>query len=293
MRTADVRRRSEGPLDGAALLERRQRNFRQRSGLRVRSERAALQFVNAVGFCSTFYVFPDGPPSLWEAVVGKPRPRWPRRSHHDAGVGLTWELKDVLPRRREVYYGKLAQGRPMLVALDLFPAFYAIVRGQQTAKDYASEYAAGRLSLTAKRIMDNLLRESPQYTRGLRAECIMLESSKTREFERAMGELQRGLWIVKTEERYEPSFSYRWDLLERWLPGPVAEGRRLGRGPALERIIARHLHGAVYTTPVALARLLGVPRREVDVAVARLARQGALRADVEIAERPGRFIVAR
>src|SRR5262245_4039669 len=106
-RTAEVGRWSGAPLDEAALFERRQRNFRQQADLRVRSARAALQFVNAVGFCSTFFVFREGPPSLWEAVVGKPRPRWPQRSHHDAGVGLTWELKDVLPRRREVYYGKL------------------------------------------------------------------------------------------------------------------------------------------------------------------------------------------
>ena len=104
--------------------------------------------------------------------------------------------------------------------------------------------------------MDSLVRESPQYTRGLRAECFMLETSKTREFERAMGELQQGLWIVKTEERYEPTFSYRWDLLERWLPDEVAEGRRLRRPAALERLLARYLAGAVYSTPALLGAAL-------------------------------------
>ena len=123
------------------------------------------------------------------------------------------------------------------MALDLFPAFYALVRGAQRARDYRKEYEAGRLSLNAKRIMDSLVRESPQYTRGIRAECFMLEPGKTREFERAMGELQQGLWIVKTEERYEPTFSYRWDLLERWLPEAVAEGRRL-RAPGRARAAA-------------------------------------------------------
>ena len=280
------------PLDGAALLARRQENFRQRPRLRVRSARDARRFVDAVGFCSTFHVFPDGVPSLWEAVVGRPRPRWPRRSHHDPGIGLTWELKDVLPRRREVYYGKLVKQRPVLVALDLFPAFHALVRGSQRARHYLREYETGRLSLAAKRIMDSLMRESPQYTRGLRAECFMLEPSRTREFERAMAELQQGLWIVKTEERYEPSFSYRWDLLERWLPEATAEGRRLRRSAALERVLARHLRAAVFSTPAVLARLLGVGRGEVEAALARLARAGAIRADVEITGRPGRFVVS-
>ncbi len=224
-------------------------------------------------------------------MAGRPRPRWPRHSHHDAAVGLTWRLKDVLPARRQVYYGKLVKGRPVLVALDLFPAFYALVRGKDRARDYKREYEAGRLSAAANRVMASLMRESPQYTRGLRAECFMLEPSRTREFERAMAELQQGLWIVKTEERYEPTFSYRWDLLERWLPDAVAEGRRLGRARALERILARHLGAAIYSTPAALARLFGVARAEVDAAAARLERAGALRAGVEIAGQPGSWLV--
>lgn len=277
-----------GPLE-----ERRREQFRQRPALRLRSERAAVAFVNAVGFCSTFYRFPEGAACLWEAVAGRANPRWPRRSHHDAGIGLTWELKDTLPARRRVYYGKLVKGRPVLVALDLFPAFYALVRGTQRARNYATEYEAGRLSVTAKRLMESLVRESPQYTRGLRAESVMLEPSKTREFERAMAELQQGLWIVKTEERYEPTFSYRWDLLERWLPDAAAEGRRLARAAALDRLQDRYLRGAVYSTPARLARLFAVPRSEVEASLARLERRGALRTGVEVAGWPDHWVVSR
>jgi hypothetical protein len=279
-------------MDAAALLGRRRSNFRHLHSRRVKSPQGALGFVNAVGLCSTFYVFPEGLGCLWEAVVGRPGPRWPRRSHHDAGIGLTWELKDVLPARRRVYYGKLVKGRPVLVALDLFPAFYALVRGRQRARDYRREYEEGRLSITAKRIMDSLMRESPQYTRGLRAECFMLQPAKTREFERAMGELQQGLWIVKTEERYEPTFSYRWDLLEHWLPDQVAEGRRLRRPAALERLLSRYLAGAVYSTPSLLARLFGLRRGEVETALAALARAGRVSVPVEVPGWPGRWVVS-
>ena len=279
-------------MDQAALVERRRRNFRQSPTRRVRSARSALAFVNAVGLCSTFHRFPEGLGCLWEAVVGRSAPRWPRRSHHDDGIGLTWDLKDVLPARRQVYYGKLIKGRPVLVALDLFPAFYALVRGEQRVGAYRQEYEAGRLSLTAKRILDSLTRESPQYTRGLRAECFMLEPGKTREFERAMAELQQGLWIVKTEERYEPTFSYRWDLLEHWLPDQVAEGRRLRRPAALERLLSRYLAGAVYSTPARLARLFGLERREVEAALAALERTGRLTRSMEVPGWPGRWVVS-
>ena len=278
--------------DGSALERRRRRNFRQAPARRVRSARAALDFVGAVGLCSTFYRFSHGVPCLWEAVAGRANPRWPRRSHHDPGIGLTWELKDTLPARRQVYYGKLLKGRPVLVALDLFPAFYALVRGRQRAGDYVAEYEAGRLSIQAKRLMDSLMRETPQYTRSLRAEAFMLEPAKTREFERAMAELQQGLWIVKTEERYEPSFSYRWDLLERWLPEAVGEGRRLSRPAAVERLLGRYLRTAVYGTPTRLARLFSLPASEVAAALGRLEAAGRVRTDVEVAGWPGRYVVS-
>jgi winged helix DNA-binding protein len=289
---SEARRSLPPTLTSAVLARRRAESFRHRTVRRVRSERAALDFVRSVGLCSTFHRFPDGVACLWAAVVGRANPRWPRRSHHDPGIGLTWELKDTLPARRDVYYGKLLKGRPVLVALDLFPAFYTLVRGGQRARDYLGEYEAGRLSIQAKRLMDSLMRETPQYTRSLRAEAFMLEASKTREFERAMAELQQGLWIVKTEERYEPSFSYRWDLLERWLPDAVAEGRRLTRSAAVDRVLARYLGAAAYSTPPRLARLFSIPAAEVAAALERLEAAGRVRSAVEVTGWPGRYVVS-
>lgn len=279
------------PLFPVRLERLRDRTFRRSAALRIKSERAALAFIRAVGLCSTFYRFPEGLPCLWEAVAGRREPRWPRHSHHDAGIGFTWELKDVLPAKRQVYYGKLLRGRPVLVALDLFPCFYALIRGRQHARDYRMEYEAGRLSLTAKRIMDAMLREHPQFTRELRANSFMLEPSGTREFERAMAELQQGLWVVKVEERYEPSFSYRWDLLEEWLPAMVSEGRRLRRAPAVEVLVARYTASAVFTTVPLMAKLFGLPEEEVGAAVGRLVRRGTLVPDCSVAGWPGRWLL--
>jgi hypothetical protein len=258
-----------------ADLERaRDRAFRRVAARRVRGERDALAFVEEVGLCSTFYRFPEGLACLWEAVVGRRDPRWPRRSHHDAGVGLTWELKDTLPARRRVYYGKLLKGRPVLVALDLFPAFYALVRGRQRSRDYRVEYEAGRLSHQAKRLMDVLIRRHPLYTREWRAEALMLDPGSTRSFERAVAELQQALFAVKTEERYDPSFSYRWDLVEAWLPDGVREGRRLRRPKAVRCLIGRYLGGAGWGSVKGMARLFGLPADEVRAAVAVLVRAG-------------------
>ena len=229
-------------------------------------------------------------PCLWEAVAGRPAPRWPKRSHHDAAVGLTWQLKDELPAARKVYYGKLLRGRPCLVALDLFPAFYALVRGSQRARDYRMEYEAGRLTLNGRRVMDALIAQHPQYTRELRASCFMLEPRQTAEFERAMAELQQALWLVKTEERYEPSFSYRWDLLEAWLPEAVAAGRRLARSAAIETLAGRYVTSAVFTRPRVLERLFGLSEVETRAVVTKLERRGLLKVTA-VNGWPGRWLV--
>jgi hypothetical protein len=107
-----------------------------------------------------------------------------------------------------------------------------------------------------------------------------------------MAELQHGLWVVKSEERYEPTFSYRWELVEAWLPELVAEGRRLGRAAALDRLIERYVRGAVFTTRARLRRLFGVPAGEIEASVARLARARVLR-DLAVAGWPGTWLVHR
>jgi len=165
------------------------------------------------------------------------------------------------------------------------------VRGRQRARDYQVEYEAGRLSHTARRIMDAMLEEHPQYTRELRANVFMLEPAKTRGFERAMAELQQGLWIVKSEERYEPTFSYRWDLVESWLPKEVAEGRRLSREAAVAGLIERYTRGAVFTSERSLARLFGLRPDEVARAVTTLARARAIRSDCAVEGWPGRWLI--
>ena len=141
--------------------------------------------------------------------------------------------------------------------------------------------------------MDVLIHRHPLYTREWRAEALMLDPASTRGFERAMAELQQGLFVVKTEERYDPSFSYRWDLLEAWLPDAVREGRRLGRPAAVRRLVDRYLGGAGWGSVRGIARLFGVPVDEVRGAVAAMTRAGEVSSAASIAGLPGDAVVHR
>ena len=158
----------------------------------------------------------------------------------------------------------------MLVA----PTSFRLLRpgpGRQRARAYRQGYEEAG-SHAAKRLMDVLIRRHPLYTREWRAEALMLDPSSTRGFERAVAELQQALFAVKTEERYDPSFSYRWDLVEAWLPDGVREGRKLARPAAVRRLVGRYLDGAAWGSVKGMARLFGVPADEVHRAVTALAR---------------------
>lgn len=273
-------------------LERlRDTTFRRRPRLRVRGERSALSFVNEVGFCSTFHRVREPLPCLWVAVCGRRNPRFPRHTHHDPFIGLTWVLKDVLPAKKQVYYGKLLKGRPTLVSLSCFPAFFRLIRGEKGSGDYLGDYRAGRLTRTARTIMDALMEGGPQYTPTLRATCRLNAPERTREFERGIGELQRGLWIVKTEERYEPSFSYRWDVLDHWLPGQVAAARKLDRAEAFYRLVRTHIDAVHYSRPDLIVSLFNLPASEVTAGLDRLISERRAVSDQSLNGLPGRWIV--
>src|SRR5271163_1621943 len=150
-------RRAEQNVDAreelAAALERhRDYHFRRTLARRVTNDQNALVFIEESGFCSAFTAG-LGVPSLREAIEGRREPELPHHIQHDRAVMMTWRLKDELPLRGAVYYGKVISGRPAFVALELLPAF---IRLRVEAGGYRKLYARGLLSQCAKLIMDGL-----------------------------------------------------------------------------------------------------------------------------------------
>ena len=269
----------------------RDRSFRRLPHLKVRGERTALQFVNGTGFCFTLSDFGLPVASLYVAVCGRRHPRWPKHTHHDPEIGLTWDLKDRLPAKRLTYYGKLVRGKPTLVSLSLLPAFCALIRDGKGSGDYIVDYRQGRMTRAAVAILEALHDASPLSTPELRKAVAMREPDQTAEFDRAMAELQRGLWIVKVEEVYDPDFYYRWDLLDNWLPDPVAASLDLPRGTAVEHLVASYLRGAAASQPRFLAGLFGLAIGEIEAALRSLEGRGCLRQDQRIKGLPGSWVI--
>jgi tRNA uridine 5-carbamoylmethylation protein Kti12 len=108
-----------------------------------------------------------------------------------------------------------------------------------------------------------------------------------------MGELQRGLWIVKTEERYEPSFSYRWDLPDYWLEEQVLVARKLDRAEAVYRLVRKHIEVVHYSRADLIASLLTLPISEVAAGLDRVISERYATPDQTVRGLPGRWIIRR
>ncbi|MEE9182686.1 MAG: hypothetical protein V3U33_08990 [candidate division NC10 bacterium] len=74
-----MKRQGHRPLTRAVLEALRDRAFHRLPHLRVRSEKAALRFIQRVGFCFTFSTFGYVLPCLYVAVCGRRHPRWPKK----------------------------------------------------------------------------------------------------------------------------------------------------------------------------------------------------------------------
>jgi hypothetical protein len=177
-----------------------------------------------------------------------------------------------------------------MVSLAHFPDFYAL-HGPPHDEHYLDDYEAGRLSRAAKQIMDALVADHPQTTKELKRRTH-LEASRSRPiFDQAIAELQRKLYITMIEARYEPTFTYVWDLLETWLPEPVACGREILRREAVYRLIRQYLSVVSYASLTQTERVVGVPRIEVEGAATRLRDEGVIDIGAPIDGLPGTWLV--
>ena len=271
-----------GPDDSAgtiaALLEaHRDHTFRRVPSRRVTGEPSALGFINETGFCAAFT--PGlGVPCLREAIEGRREPKLPEHIQHDRAIIMTWNLKDTLPARKAVYYGKVIAGRPSFIALELLPAF---LRLRVAPGGYRKLYERGALSHCAKLVMDTLVRRGAAETKALKLSSGYAQPNKRADFDRAMKELQGKFLALKVEERYDP-FTYVWGTVENRWGEAMREARSLSPGEAVYRIVRRYFEIAAYGNDRAIARILGIDPALVERALQRLERERAIRRGLRI-----------
>ncbi|MGH7913199.1 MAG: AlkZ-related protein [Candidatus Binataceae bacterium] len=256
----------------AALERHRDYHFRRVRHRRIHGERAALGFIEEVGFCAAFTAG-MGVPCLREAIEGMREPPLPEHIQHDRAIMMTWNIKDTLPAGKFVYYGKVLGGRPSFIARDLLAAF---LRLRAESCGYRALYERGMLSHCAKLVMEALTRRGAAETKALKLSAGYAQPKMRGEFDRAMKELQEKFLALKVEERYGP-FTYVWDTIEHRWGETLRDAHSLTRKEAAYRVMRRYFEVAGFGNERAVARLLAIDPALVDGAARRLERERRLR----------------
>ena len=150
----------------------------------------------------------------------------------------TWSWKDDLHFERRMYYGKIIAGQPSFLAPDFLPYFISALTSSAGERDYLQLFFDGRLSREARTIYEYLDEYEAQPTRALRRGAHLNEKHMKTTTERALVELQRRFLICKVDltGRTRGTYSYIWDLAERFWPAAFEAATHIPTESARERI---------------------------------------------------------
>jgi hypothetical protein len=247
----------------------------------VRTEDDAVKFVNDVGFCFAFKSENSELPCLWHAACGQRAPLLPQRKQKDPFLSFVWKMKRVLPAEGKVFYAKAVKRRPTLISREFFPYFYALSERTGSKDDYLHEHRQGRLSPTAKIIMDSLRASSPQLTRELRLATGLDGRRSQRDFEKAMTELQARFYIVKVAEYYDP-FSFEWNMIDRAYPREVRKARRIPPQQARKKLLEKYFENQLVGSVQSIRSLFGWKRQAVYEVLGQLMMDGFIMSGVKV-----------
>ncbi len=259
----------------------RDRVHRRLPKLAVRTKEDALGFVDDVGYCFAFKAENSELPCLWHAACGMRNPLMPHHSHHDPYLSFVWEMKDILPSERKIYYGKLLKRRPTMISLEFLPYFYVLSDRTGSPGEYAQEFRRGRLSDTAHDIMEALEDSSPQVTQGLKLATGRMARGDRAEFDRAIAELQSKMFIVKVGEQHDP-FTFIWAPIEKCFRKELRRARRIPADVARQRILEKYFENQLVATVGQIVRLFRWPKQTVFQSLGQLVRDGFITTDVTV-----------
>jgi hypothetical protein len=218
----------------------------------VRMMDDAAAFVAAVGFCTWMPIPGLAFPNLAEAMGGENAGRGPDAYRV---MDTTWFWKDDLHVARRLHYAKIVRGQPSFIAPDFLPDFVAALGDRE--RDPRRLYLDGLLSREAIVIHDFLVEHPARPSRELRRGTGPRAHASGAAIERALTDLQRRFLICKVDitGRTRGTYSYVWDVAERFWPEEFARADALRRDDARDRIRERLEAFGIRTDPALEAKL--------------------------------------
>ena len=258
----------------------------------LKTKRRVVNFINRVGFCLVFRAEGNEVPSLWQAVHGPDSEDGVRAQSEEPASAFLWEMKQVLPSERTVYYGKLLLHRPTMLSLDILPYFYALSGRTGERNEYQRAALRGELSSMGRRIMDAFGGRSHLSTRQLRQALQRGGQLGHAGFAQAMSELQSKMYIAKSEEDRRP-YSFTWSPVRVLFSAQVRKARHITAEQARRVILEQHFRNQLTCTVAGIRRVFRWSRQEVYQALGALLRRGVISTEGKVESVPGRVYIYR
>lgn len=200
---------------------------------RVRNGAQLIEFVNDVGFCFAFTAAEGLPiPACFDHLSTK---------DIDRKWGWIWGWKDELAADKKLYYGPILWRKPSFVSMKLLPLLYATHGRAGEPDDHLEDVKAGRLSEVARRIIEHVTVKGESQTRRMRAELGITSKEGRTQYDRALDEVQRLMYVarVKAVGEGREEYNYTYDLFVRRYPEVVRAAEPIPSADARSRVLAR------------------------------------------------------
>ena len=249
----------------------RAKTFRLAPGSQLRNLHDAVEFVEARGFVTLWPIQSIDLPNLWTGVAGDR----PVANEHDDPGHVTWGWKDEMLDKRQWYYGKLLRGKATIVSLEVIPYFYALSDRVAEEDDYRLAYEDGHLTYEAYRVAEALFRNGPQHTIQLRRLSHLSASQSKSRFNKALTDLQHGLWIVPIgiAEAGAWRYAFIYELFDRWFTNVATKARPITLGKPRAELTRRYLDSVGASTAKDIGRLFHWRLKETQNALQTLAAE--------------------
>lgn len=255
----------------------RERTHRRQPRLRIRTKRQVLKFLDEVGFCFLFKTGMTELVCLVEALGEIPygsTPATPRGRQ-----ASQWQIRSILPDETEAFRGKLLLRRPMLVSLRFLPFFIAL--SDRADGSVRSRLYGKSLTHTARLILENLQRRSPQTSLELRRRVAQSGSIGESAFELALLQLQTNLQIASlTASR--SAIAGLWAPLQKYYGKQIRKARSISIEEARRALLEQHFRNQLVLTVADIRRLFRWERQEIFQTLGELIRRGIVTPEVQV-----------
>lgn len=222
-------------LDLKKLNSHRAKTFRLSPLGRVRSPKAAREYVDDRGFIYFWPIKGIDLPSLWTAVAGSQVVA----DKHDDPAHITWGWKDNALGKKIWYYAKILRKKATMISLDVAPYFYALSENYGSPEeDYLLSYEEGRLSQAAKQVYEALLNEGALHTIDLRS-AAKLTNAKESEFNKALEILQADFKVLPVGVAKAGAWKYAfiYEIVSRHYPDLPEKARFISEAQARRKLV--------------------------------------------------------